>query len=729
MIAPNNLKETESTGNWNPAQDIQKYQPESQIARSAFDRNYYRNLLFLAGIQWIRYERASLQWRPINLPDWFPRTVTNRFAVCVDSMRSVFEQSRPNMLFGPTSGDESDIAAAQAAKSIYSVIEEEVDNEKLRNELAAWLAVAGNGYVVDGYDMDSKYGEKEVPLYGCMPCGQVFKPHEVERGCPICGGEQIMPAMDAMGQPMMAKYPIGKMISEVASPFEMLFDMQSISIEHSPYLIRVKTYPTEVVKGMFPEQSKDIQPSGQDGNMGIYYQRAIAYISGGASSYPSYAAISASGNVERTTVYHIWKQPCRELPYGGEAIVVSEKTMWKGETSTRDDQGRPFYPVTHFKFKNQPGRVAAKTPADDLIAKQIQLNKIDALLQMGMERVSNPCWILPTGIGINEITGIPGEKVWYNPAINGAKPDRIPGMEMPGSAFRYRELLNQDFDDISASYAVLKGDNPKGVPTLGATQMLLERGLSRFSDGLLNWGRGWQRVARNRLAIFKQYATDERVRMILGENSKWDAQKFSSATISGNIDVKLEEGSVQPKSRAYKQMVIGQMLMNGLVDLQDPLIRSKVFSALDAEELVSGLDIDIKDAIKEREEFLQTGQLRPRPLIDNHIVHLVQHIKDCKSDDFFEDWQEPQRQAFIAHIDWHKSFIENEQQKSIMQDPKLRQAEIKTQAMQQENQINLQALSQKKGMEIEAMGLKHQIKIGAAQDEAERKSSENMFGQ
>jgi Zn finger protein HypA/HybF involved in hydrogenase expression len=707
MFPPPKIQETERTGAWNPVNDVQRYQPESQISRAAFDRNFFRNILFLAGIQWIRYERASLQWKPINIPDWFPRTTTNKFAVAVDTMRSVFEQSNPQVLYGPAGADEKDIAAAEAAKKISAYINREVNNEKLRNELAAWLAVLGNGFVVDGYDLSGENGRKIVPNWACLTCQKEFPATEVAAGCPICNGGNLVQSQN--GQ----EVPIGKMVSEVASPFEMLFDLQAVSLEKSSYVIRVKTYPTETVRAMFPEMAKDIQPCSQDGNMGIYYQRAVAYVTGGSSTYPSYAAISASGHgVDRTTVYHIMKAPSNDLPYGGEAIVISDRTIWKGELSTKRDDGTPFYPITHFKFKNQPGRVYGKSPADDLVTKQIQLNKIDALLQMGMERVTNPCWILPTGIGIAEITGIPGEKIWYNGMLNGLKPERVPGMEMPGSAFRYREIIAADFDDISASYSIMKGETPAGVPTLGGIHALMDRGLARFSDGLKNWGTGWTEVERKRLWIFKQNALDDVVQMVLGENSQWEAQKFNGAMLAGGIDVTLEPSSVQPRSRVYQQMVVGQLLSGGLVDMGDPLIRAKVFGLLDAEDIVQGLNADIKDAIKEREVFLETGQLRPREIIDNHPIHLAQHVKDAKSEMYFSAWTDPQRQAFLEHIAWHRELLEQQQQQAMLQNPEYQKAQIVNQALAEKSKIALDAMFAKKHVELAAMGLKHGLKIG-----------------
>lgn len=57
---------------WNPSEFLRKRVPQAQYSRRSFDRNFYRNVLFYVGLQWLRYSRTTQSWRPIALPDWFP---------------------------------------------------------------------------------------------------------------------------------------------------------------------------------------------------------------------------------------------------------------------------------------------------------------------------------------------------------------------------------------------------------------------------------------------------------------------------------------------------------------------------------------------------------------------------------------------------------------------------------------------------------------------------------
>ena len=703
--------QSQAISKWDPTADLAKYVPTAQLSRTQFDVQFYRSILFYLGIHWIRFDSARYNWGPINLPSWFPKNQTNKYAVAVDGMKAVLEQARPSIIYSPGSSDEADIAAVAACESISSVIDTEVDQERLRSECAALISLTGNAFVTDGYDMSGMNGEKTVQSLSCMTCGETAQPHEMEGTCPKCGGSQLMPAVGKDGSPLNEKYPIGRMDSEVDAPFGILFDMQALHIDNSPFLIKAKTYPIDELKAMFPDYAAGMGDGKPIGRTGLFYQQALSYAVGtmGLSGSPS-----SGGGTQgaRGTLYRLMRKPCKELPYGGEALVIDETVVWKGEASTKDDKGVPFYPVTHFGFKKVPGRVFYKTPADDLVSKQIQRNKIEALLQLGAERVSNPTWLLPSGIGLENITGEPGEKLTYNGHI-GLKPERIQGADMPNSLYRWLQIIDEDFSDLAATYDVMLGKHPQGVDTLGGMQLLRDRGLARFQDALNSWGRGWVRVNRNRLMIWKQRVKDDRTLTVLGDNGKWEMQKFNAATLAGSIDCKAEEGSTQPKSKAYSQMMASQLMQAGLVDVSDPLTRYSLLTTFDATDLGKALDTDVKDAIKERETFLEHGMVRPREVIDNHEVHLAQHSRDAKSDAFFSVWNTQQQNDWIAHIDWHFETMMKRMQEMRQQDPAYSRGLQQNEALAQRSQIENSSLVEKKKIDLEAKKMATELKMHA----------------
>lgn len=693
---------------WDAAAYLRKRVPQAQYARRSFDRIFYRNALFFVGQQWIRYSRAAQQWRAIATPDWFPRQITNLFAVACDYMKSVFLQSDPQSIYSPASSDISDIAASRVAADVSRFIEVEVDQSDLESQNATWIVITGNGFVEDGYDSDKKHGTKFVADMACLDCLKHIPAAEAEEGCPYCGGANLIEARDENGQGLGEEVPLGKMFSEVAGPFEIHFDLVA-GFEKSPYVYRAKTYPVEVLKEMFPDHADDIKPDDAGADSGMFYQTALAYVTNGATSAPGNYSGSSGGvdSVPRATLYHLWVRPSGKLPDGGEALICGDAELWKGALSYHDEEGKSIVPVTRFGFNDVAGRAFAKTPADDAVFKQTQLNMVEAFIQLCVQRVGNPTWLLPKGIGIDAITGEPGEKIWYSALLN-AKPERIAGSEIPNSVFRWAESLAKAIQEITHTQDVMRGKAPEGVPTFGAAQLLLDRGLSGYTDGLKSWGRGWNRVRRNRLNIWREYCSDEKTMMVMGDNQEWESKKFSKADLAGRINVYLDEASIAPKSKAYDQMMVGQMIERQMLDLRDPMVKLQVFTKMDQADLIENLDIDIKDAEKEIDEFLRSGQVRPRPGIDNDEIHLMQWSKFCKSDKFFK-LSPPLQDLAIQHTLYHRQKVEAAQQAAMANDPHVMNAKAKM----EEAKIELQKETESEGIKLEHQKARSDLSLQA----------------
>lgn len=717
---------TGKTKDWDPVAYLKKRIPEAQYNRRSFDRIFYRNLLFFIGQQWVRYSRQASQWRPIPTPDWFPKQVTNKFAVACDIMQSVFLQSDPVSLCNPSSDSPEDLAASHAASDILRYIDLEVDQSSLELEASAWLALTGNFFIVDGYDNDKEHGTKFVPDYACLQCMKAVPAPQAQNGCPFCGGTALIEARDAQGQPMGKEYPIGKMMSEIASPFEIHADLVSKNLDKSPYVYRARTYPLDYLKEKFPDFKDKIKAEDGGIDTGMFYQTALAYVTNATSASPGNygGSVGSTDHVPRATIYHLYVRPTSEVPEGAEALICSNVELWKSESTCHDEKGNPFVPITHGRFNIVPGRLFGKTPADDMVFKQVQRNKIEALIQLSMERTANSTWLLPKGIGIQNISGEPGEKIHYNAFLNGAKPERLPGAEIPGAVFRWVDALDKDIMDLGHIYDVLKGETPKGFPTLGGAQLLLERGFAGFRQALKSWGRAWTQSDRNRLNIWKEHAADERTFMVLGPDKRWEAKKLSNESIKGRVTVYLEEASLAPKSKAYQQVVTAELMQNGAIDISDPSTRTKVLHLFDVPEMVEGIDLDIKDAAKEKEEFLKTGRVRPRPGIDNDTVHAMEHIKDAKSDDFM-GWPPQLQQLWTQHIQYHNQRLAEAQQQQQSQDPhvlnaqaRLMQIELEVKALRESKNTELQHLAARKKIDLQAHAIKKGMDVAFKAREA-----------
>lgn len=663
---------------------IKRKNPEVTYLRYAFERNWFRNILFYIGKQWIKYDRRRRSWVKPAMPEWMPLPVTNRFASTVDAMMSVIQKVQTKVIYAPADDNNDALATADVANAIVDICDEETDLPTVMEKLNKWLALVGNGFLIPYYDNDSKYGLVFIQSKRCTNCGHTDDPNRFENNtCPNCGNKDlpIIDAVDEAGQPVGNSYPRGKMGVECASPLEIYADIQTEDINKSPYIMWAKTYPVEVIKERWPDKAKNIKPEGIKTNLGQYYLASLAYATNtGDSEFGVSYGQGDKINLDRATVWSLWINPSASLPKGLFAVVCGDEVLEEPrEFEYHDSDGNPMLNMIHVKFSKVPARLFAKTPADDLIYKQVQRNKLEAFIQLAVQRTANPAWLIPQTCGVQEVTGEPGELIRYTDAGFSAKPERIAGSEVPQSIFRWLEKIDNDFEELAATFDVIKGQVPQNIPTLGGLQLLEERGLSRFAGVIKNIERARVDLSRMFLNIWKEYVTEDRIRVIKGDNSRWIINKFNKAHLSGNIDIRAEAGSSNPRSEAFKQYVVGQLINAKLIDLTDIQTRVKIFQTFNAAEYATALDTDVKDALKEQDEFDNTLQTRLRPYIDNHEVHLSMHIKYAKSDDFLALSPSIQ-ERWMAHIMEHRNAVMQLQQEAMLQ-----QQQISAQPQQQGN--------------------------------------------
>jgi hypothetical protein len=333
---------------------------------------------------------------------------------------------------------------------------------------------------------------------------------------------------------------------------------------------------------------------------------------------------------------------------------------------------RPFFPIVHIRYDDVPGRFWAKTPIDDLVPKQRQRNEVESLLQTIIMRCANPVWTVPHGVQTTPITGDPGIVVRYvGTGMN--KPERLAGMEAPNSVVAFLQQIDQDFEEIANTFAVMKGKNPGSVRAASAIQMLLERGFGRYGSVFDNLEEAYEQWAIQALEIWRQKAVFPRVQAVAQAAGSWQFMEFLGSDI-GEVDIRVEAGSTRPKSQAGRQMLVGQALQWGLLNPADPEQRMKIFEELGMTSLMPGAEADVKIVAEENASFLswaenavkqlQDGQTPPEAalqllmqtfpikgnaVLDHHPTHVVHHRRFALSEQF-RSLPRIMQDLFVMHI-------------------------------------------------------------------------------
>lgn len=640
--------------------------------KTVLDRIWYTNVLFFRGEQHVRYDSDYSQFRRLNTRRTVPHPVTNVYASICNSLIAEVLRFDPKCVYAPQTDTVVDQTAAEAGNAVVRVIEKEVNRLGIKTELVPWLVITGNAYEVLGYDPDAgplvRMANRQCPQCG-LEQQVAFEQAELESPCPQCQAQGVLsfmqPERDEDGDVMLQLANAGALKSEVPSPFEMFLDYRIANLEDQHTVIRIHRKSVEWVKSAYPKIPEERLKGGQL-----------------RSELPSYIVANLSNVASPTFMQHpdneidiveVWHKPSRQFPTGFYLQYVNDDTVLACDPYPFiTKEGNAFYPIVHYPYWNVPGTMLGRTPASDMVEKQRMRNRIEAMIEMICLRMSNPIWLVPKPGVQSEITGIPGEKIEFDPNITGATPpQRVEGAVMPNALPMYIAQLDAEMRTIAGLGELGSGVRPKSLKSGFGLEKLEQAEENRKAPVYLNYSLSeakWQRIA---LELFRMAAPKQRFYRILGENRAWTVQNLREADLEGAIDIWPDMGGPLPKTRLEKLATLETLTQMGYVNAADPQMRHRVLREYGMSDIDQALDVDEKYIQREHDRWKQGGPIQIDPF-DNHQLHMMRHLELYKSEEF-QTYDGQQRQAFIQHLADTQLAL----QQQIMQQSAARQGESK----------------------------------------------------
>jgi len=612
---------------------VEKIYSELKPGRASFEREWYENILFLLGNQWITWDQTSGgKFRKQRLANWVPTPVTNVFAATGQRLVSVLSRIEPNFEFVPGSDRAEDIQSAKLCESVEDVICEENKIDSLRQPIASWLTYAANCYLLSGVD----------PIYGETP-----EPALMDG----MGMEGEMQSLMEDLQPQIESY---KNYTEVLSPFEVWKDHTIEEFENQPKILVVHKKDKEYVVNHYP----DIDPNSLEETQGTNYLETIGYLTSD-TTINSYLA--GNNKVRRVEVKRLFMLPTNKFSKGLYIVVAGGKVCEKKELPLASNK-KPFIPVSDMKFDSVPGAAYARTPMTDIKPKQRQLNKLDSLIELIAMRMAAPVWLIPEGTVTSNFSGEPGAKIKYSfVGDKASKPDRIPGEQVPSSVMQYRTTITQDIENLGSTFEALKGQAPySGAPGVVVDQ-LVEQGMTRFGPSLRNIGEGYRVWMKHQIEFLRAYGESEKIFVKKGKGTQWSVTKFKGADIQGAINVRIASDSTIPRSSQVENAKIMGAVSAQLVDITDPNVRYEVLKSLGISKLMENADDDLMEAALENEAIERGELIDVLPFIDKHMIHIPSHIAFLRSDRGRQF-----KQQIVEHVTRHMMINDAEMNNEVM---------------------------------------------------------------
>jgi hypothetical protein len=598
------------------------------------ERLAQRAILYYAGYQWIKHDNAIRGFRPIAMKRSTPRPVTNKVAPCVNQAVSNIVVYRPPVTYTPATDEPADVAAARVADRVNMVLERETRLRFLKPIAARWVITTGNVFLVSSYDNTFESGAVQLQSEQCVQCQGVFTSLEIKESmnrCPGCGGMAFIPASDPLDQtPITTEYPKGRHLTQIESVFTCRFDPEAETIQESPYFLITKMRTRDWVERMYGvDFAEKVQYQNYANTYGNFLQE-LAYTTTGASKVTTMAS---SQNAARARVRQIWIRPRRDLaPEGIYAVIVGETVASAGPYPHKDDRGEPLLPVVHIGHDQVPGRLLCKSRVDDIIPKQDQRNRIEAMIELHLRRSANSYWTMPEGAGVTKLSGEMGFVLRYNAMSGVPAPQRVPGENIPPYFMTWLQMIDQEIDSIFGLFEVGRGETPRGVAAYSAMALLDERSQQGQSNLMENWSLGWLEWSKQNLSIWRQCADETRT-LSLGVGP-WSVEKFTKADLQGAVDMEIETGVYRPTTGIGRRAALDNAVRLALINPQDPIEKYKALQLLNIEELSPDHRADMEQASRNLDKLVNGQPIPPPEPWENHAVALAIIARYCKSEQF-----------------------------------------------------------------------------------------------
>lgn len=608
-------------------------------ARAQTERQWYYNLAFYFGRQYVQYLRPSSVSTTARLytppaPYYRSRPVINRIRSTVRTELAQLINNKPNASVVPASAEDRDMFAAMAGEQIWENFYQDKKLKAVIRRAMWWTLTCGTGYIKSYWDFHKE------DVYFC---------HE--------------------------------------TPFHVLVpDLRQEELEEQPFLIHAQTRSADYVKMYYQDV---VINKGEADAMDLMNE--------------SYLNLIGTQNVTKqqtVLILEVWVKPgmIPLFPEGAYFTVIGDQIVQSMSGWPYRHGKFPFA-----KFDHIPGgKYYSTSLIEDLIPLQKEYNRTRGQIIEAKNRMAKPQLLAPRGsINPAAITTEPGQVIEYTPGFN--PPEPLPLSPLPNYVISELERILTDWNDLAGQHEVTHGQVPPGVTAATAISYLQERDESKLTPTFDSLEEGIEKVAQLALEYVNEFWDMPHIVRITGPDGSFDAQAFKGSDLDRNLDIRIEAGSALPVSKAAKQALLMDLMKmefvtpNQGLQLMDMGSLNKLYDQLQVDQRQAQREnlrmskitpqmleeYNMQNAQQMQQAEMQgqpspfgidefTGAPMMPPLVvpvntwDNHQAHIEYHNQFRKGQSF-EMLDQEQKQLFEAHVNGH---IEALGLETVTQDPR-----------------------------------------------------------
>jgi len=258
-----------------------------------------------------------------------------------------------------------------------------------------------------------------------------------------------------------------------------------------------------------------------------------------------------------------------------------------------------------------------------------------------------PKWVMPRGACKLEQLGNGRTVIQYQ---GGIAPQLVQMNPTSPTSFNFRDKTEQEMGQIMGVHQVSRGEPPKGITAAVALQFLNEQETERGISDIAKHNQLVVKVALKSISVAGDYyqIEDGRMLRVLGKENKYMIKYFDAANLHKDYDIRIQNSSALPQSKAAKMERIIQT-MQYAPTLFTPERWAELLEFGSTEKMHTLITEAITSAESENEDILEGNPVEEPKEWEDLITHLRIHYKKMQARSFKEDVPEPAREALIMH--------------------------------------------------------------------------------
>ena len=582
---------------------------QSKTQKSSYETAWSAAIRMLRGDQWIYYggrAGGAQAPRPGGGGDLFAtiprkrgqvRLTINHMMNIARNIEARLVMANPKAVVMPASDSVDDVTKAtgsEVALAYYWYA------DKMRQKMSTairWLVQCGNVGLHTYYEP----GEQESVTESVK---------EVEPGDDSAFSENVEEKA-----PTPKKKKIGKVRTEIVSPFDLFFERNAVSSAESRW-VAIRTYSTKAeLKDLYPSKTEEIDKLSVNTHQSEDSQIDVP-----------------DGRIEVFETY--WRDGRHAISAGNTYLVTEHKPMYARK-----------FPVQHIKYFTVEGELWGVGPMEQIADLQQLYNRSRTQIHANIRLMGNPPWLVPRTADIKKgmLFNKPGGVVHYTPG--GGIPTPAPPQQLPSHVVQEPGVLREEMSDVAGAHGITLGRREPGVKSGVHARTLAEQDSSQMAVTRSSIEDALVEVYECVLMLMKEHYTESKVVRMMDNLGRAVWRSISRQNIVDDPEVHIDAPSMFVRDSLARDKQVLELAQLGLISpdmaLEEMSFRTansyvtKKFQALShakdmLEAVLHGRTIEVlpSDDIQAFEkvfsEFMQTDDYyKASPMIQDYIRTIV----------------------------------------------------------------------------------------------------------